>query len=92
VKFSDYVYFVRNFDLFIHNLKTLRLAYFRLRALVTLSKNSWPRVLGSVVIQLYAGECTPSVVRAKYQMANNMKFSRKEVLLNSKSWKDEVDG
>jgi len=32
--------------------------------LVTLSKNSWPRVLGSVVIQLYAGECTPCVDRA----------------------------
>jgi len=27
-------------------------------------KNCWPRVLGSVVIQLYAGECTPSVDRA----------------------------
>jgi len=26
--------------------------------------NFWPRVLGSVVIQLYAGECTPSVDRA----------------------------
>jgi len=33
--------------------------------LVTLPKNCWTtRVLGSVVIQLYAGECTPSVVRA----------------------------
>jgi len=32
--------------------------------LVTLPKNSWPRVLGSVVIQLYAGECTISVDRA----------------------------
>jgi len=29
-----------------------------------LPKNSWPRVLGTVVIQLYAGECTPSVDRA----------------------------
>jgi len=47
-----------------HNLKTLRLVYFRLSVLVTLSNNSWPRVLGSVVIQLYAGECTPSVDRA----------------------------
>jgi len=27
------------------------------------AKNCWPRVLGSVVIQLYAGECTPSVDR-----------------------------
>jgi len=27
-------------------------------------KNCWHRVLGSVVIQLYAGECTPSVDRA----------------------------
>jgi len=32
--------------------------------LVTLPKNYWPRVLGLVVIQLYAGECTPSVDRA----------------------------
>jgi len=30
-----------------------------------LPKNSWPRVLGSVGIQLYAGECTPSVDRAE---------------------------
>jgi len=27
-------------------------------------KNCWPSVLGSFVIQLYAGECTPSVDRA----------------------------
>jgi len=26
--------------------------------LVTLPKNCWPTILGSVVIQLYAGECT----------------------------------
>jgi len=32
--------------------------------LVTLPENFWPSVLGSVVIQLYAGECTPSVDRA----------------------------
>jgi len=32
--------------------------------LVTLPKNCWPRVLGSAVIRLYAGECTPSVDRA----------------------------
>jgi len=32
--------------------------------LVTIPKNCWSRVLGSVVIQLYAGECTPSVDRA----------------------------
>jgi len=31
--------------------------------LVTLLKNCWPRELGSVVIQLYAGECTPSIDR-----------------------------
>jgi len=24
-------------------------------------KNCWPRVLGSVVIQHYAGECTPNI-------------------------------
>jgi len=34
--------------------------------LVTLPKNCWPRILSSVVIQLYAGECTPSVDRALY--------------------------
>jgi len=32
--------------------------------LVTLAKNFWTRVLDSVVIQLYAGECTPSIDRA----------------------------
>jgi len=32
--------------------------------LVTLPKNCCPRILGSIVIQLYAGECTPSVDRA----------------------------
>jgi len=32
--------------------------------LVTLPKNFWTRVLGSVVIQLYAGERRPSVDRA----------------------------
>jgi len=31
--------------------------------MVTLPKNCWPKVLGSVVIQLY-GECTLSVDRA----------------------------
>jgi len=31
--------------------------------LVALPKTCWPRVLGPVVIQLYAGECTPSVDR-----------------------------
>jgi len=29
--------------------------------MVTLLKNLWPRTLGSVVIQLYAGECTSSL-------------------------------
>jgi len=32
--------------------------------LVALPKNFWTLVLGSVVIQLYAGECTLSVDRA----------------------------
>jgi len=32
--------------------------------LVTLPKFFWTRVLDSIVIQLYAGECTPSVDRA----------------------------
>jgi len=30
-------------------------------------KNFWPRVLGSVVIQLYIDECTPSVDQALVQ-------------------------
>jgi len=33
-------------------------------AVVYTAKNCWPRVLGSVVIQLYVGEYTPSVDRA----------------------------
>jgi len=28
--------------------------------MVTLPKNCWPRVLGSVVIQIYIGECMSS--------------------------------
>jgi len=32
--------------------------------LVTLPKNCWPSVLGSVVIQLYAGKRKPSGERA----------------------------
>jgi len=32
--------------------------------LITLPKNFWTRVLVAVVIQLYTGECTPSVDRA----------------------------
>jgi len=32
------------------------------------SANCWLRVLGSVVIQLYAGECTPSVDRALHNV------------------------
>jgi len=32
--------------------------------LVTLPKIAGLRILGSIVIQLYAGECTPSVDRA----------------------------
>jgi len=47
-----------------HILKTLRLVYFRLGALVPLPKKFCTRVLGSVVIQLYAGECTTSADRA----------------------------
>jgi len=38
--------------------------WFRLSVLVALPKNCWPTILGSVVIQLYAGECTPSIDRA----------------------------
>jgi len=40
------------------------LSVVRLSDLITLSKNWWPRVLGSIVTQLYAGECMPSVDRA----------------------------
>jgi len=36
----------------------------QVQGMVTLLKYCWPRVLGSVVIQLYAGECTLSVDRA----------------------------
>jgi len=35
-----------------------------------LPKNSWPKVLDSVVIQLYASECTPSVDRALKLICN----------------------
>jgi len=42
----------------------LRFVYFWLSVLVTLPKSFWPRVLGSVVIQLYTDECMPSVDRA----------------------------
>jgi len=45
-------------------MKTLRLVQFQLSALVKLPKNCCFRVLGSVVIHLYAGERTPSVYRA----------------------------
>jgi len=40
--------------------------WFRLSALVTLPKKFWIRVLllGSVVVQFYAGECTQSVDQA----------------------------
>jgi len=38
--------------------------------LVTLSKNFRTKVLGSVVIQLYAGECTPSVDHVIPNMAS----------------------
>jgi len=37
--------------------------------LITLSTNCWPKVLGLVVIQLYVGECTPSVDRALWSNA-----------------------
>jgi len=47
-----------------HNLKTLRLLQFRLKAMDTMAQNCWPRLLGSAVIQLYAGECTPNEYRA----------------------------
>jgi len=32
--------------------------------MVTLPANFWIRILGSGVIKIYAGECTPSVDRA----------------------------
>jgi len=43
--------------------------------LITLPKNFWTRVLGSVVIQLYAVECTPSVDRALSSRATLYKES-----------------
>jgi len=42
--------------------------------LLTLTKNCWPGVLDSVIIQLYTGECTPSVDRAAY-FQNVMHYS-----------------
>jgi len=47
-------------------------SWLHVKTVVTPTKNCWPRVLGSVqaaasdsvVIQLYAGECTPSVDQA----------------------------
>jgi len=40
------------------------LRLFRLSLLVTLPKNCWPRILDSVIIQIYASECTPIADRA----------------------------
>jgi len=56
-------------------MKTLRLVYFPLSALVTLPKNYWSRLLGSVVIQLYAGDCTPSVDRTYKSGRNRIKMA-----------------
>jgi len=43
--------------------------------LITLPKIFWPRVLSSVVIQLYAGGCTPSVDRALSLTTRKLKFA-----------------
>jgi len=40
--------------------KTLRPQYTRLKVLLALPKNCWLTLLGFVVTQLYAGECTVS--------------------------------
>jgi len=50
-----------------------------LKAMVILLKNCWYRVeyLGSVVIQLYAGECTPSVL----QIGPNIRITRSQYQL-----------
>jgi len=54
--------------------------------LVTLPKNFLTRVLGSVVVHLYTGECTPSVDRALMlnsgQESNEKQFLRFLVRLN----------
>jgi len=60
--------------------------------MVTLPKNCWIKVLGSVVIQLYASECTASVDRAlsvltfdrqRWALVNfNQIFERKNVSMN----------
>jgi len=43
--------------------------------LFTLEKTCWTRVLGSVVIQLNVGKCTPSVDRA-YKISISDKYMR----------------
>jgi len=48
--------------------------------LVTLSKIFWTRILGSFVIQLYAGECTPSVDRALNVLNNLSPLKRKLIM------------
>jgi len=42
----------------------------------SVAKNCWLRVLGSVVIQLYAGECTPSV-----KTGHNAEQSRMQIFV-----------
>jgi len=36
----------------------------QIKTLLSLPKNCWRRVLGSVVLRLYVGECTPRVDQA----------------------------
>jgi len=51
-----------------------------------LPKNYWPKVLGSVVIQLYAGECTPSVDRAEIRTVFVANGSSPFCYLNARQW------
>jgi len=52
------------------NLVVLLHHWFRPKAIVTLPKNCWSKVLDSVVIQLYAGACTSSVDQAIFVRTN----------------------
>jgi len=45
------------------NLKTLPPIVIQAQSYGYTTKHYWPRTLGSVIVQLYAGECTSSVDR-----------------------------
>jgi len=54
--------------------------------LVTLPKNFWTRVLGPVVNQLYAGECTPSVDRALGNFIDPLHFFVETAMKTFQLW------